>query len=335
MAKKLIRWGMIGTGDVTERKSAPSFNKLEGSRLVAVGNRSPEKAENYARRHGISTWHRDPMEVITDSEVDAVYIATPPGSHLDYALEVIRAGKPVYLEKPMARTWEECQIINEAARTAGVPVFVAYYRRSLDYFNKVKELIGSGVLGKKLAVHAQQYFPAREEDFFPENLPWRVLPEDSGGGYFHDMGCHALDILFYLFGDPLDVTGQVCNAGGLYTPEDSISCSLLLPENLLVTGSWSFVSPPEYQKDRLEVLGEHGKLEFSVFSFEPIRLSLGGRTESFSTRQPEHIQMPFIQSVVSQLLGTGSCPSKGESAAVTNQVMDVITGRLPSFTQHK
>lgn len=332
MAKELIRWGMIGTGDVTERKSAPSFNKLEGSRLVAVGNRTPEKAEDYAHRHGISSWHKDPFEVIRNSEVDAVYLATPPGSHMDYALEAIRAGKPVYIEKPMARTWDECRIINKKAENAGVPVFVAYYRRSLDYFLKVKELINSGVLGRSLHVNMQQYFPAREEDFHPEALPWRVKPGDSGGGYFHDMGCHALDILFFIFGDPLEVSGSVCNAGGLYAPEDTISASLLLPGDLMVTGSWSFVSPHEYQKDRIKIVGENGSLEFSVFSFEPILLTLAKQSKSFTTQQPEHIQMPHIRSMVSQLQGRGACPSTGKTAAVTSRVMDVITGLLPSYS---
>ena len=147
MAPKDIRWGMIGTGDVTERKSGPAFNKLEGSRLIAVSNRTPEKAENYARRHGIGRWHRDPLEVIRDPEVDLVYVATPPGSHKHYALECIRAGKPVYLEKPMALTYEECREINQAAARAGVRVYVAYYRRALEYFRKVKELAESCRLG--------------------------------------------------------------------------------------------------------------------------------------------------------------------------------------------
>jgi len=331
MAKKIIRWGMIGTGSVTELKSAPSFNKIQGSRLVAVGNRSPEKAEDYARRHGISTWYRDPYEVIRDPEVDIIYIATPPGSHADYALECIRAGKPVYIEKPMARTWEECRIINQAAKEAGVPVFVAYYRRALDYFQKVNEVIESGVLGKLLRINMQQHFAAREEDYQPDRLPWRVKPEDSGGGYFHDMGCHALDILFFIFGNPLEVSGRVCNVGGLYTPEDTISASLVLPENLMVTGSWSFVTPNSFYKDRVEVLGEKGELEFSIFSFEPIVLHRDGQQESFVITQPEHIQMPLIQSIVQELNGLGPSPSTGLTAALTSRVMDVICDPQISF----
>jgi 1,5-anhydro-D-fructose reductase (1,5-anhydro-D-mannitol-forming) len=328
MEKGIIKWGMVGTGNVTERKSAPSFNKIEGSKLVAVGNRTPKKAEDYAKRHGIPTWHRDPFDVIHDPDVDVVYIATPPGSHMEYALEVIKSGKPVYLEKPMARTWDECNIINEAAEKRGVPVYVAYYRRSLDYFKKVKEIIDGGSLGKILHINLQQYFIAREEDKQRNHLPWRVIPKDSGGGYFHDVGCHALDILFHLFGDPLEVSGKACNRGGLYAPVDTLSASLLLPDKLLVTGSWSFVTPDAYQKDLVEVVGEKGKIEFSIFGFSPIMLTVGDQEESFTLVPPEHIQMPFIQSIVSEMNGEGKCPSTGQTAAVTSRVMDTITGRF-------
>ena len=317
---------MIGTGNVTEKKSAPSFNKIANSQLVAVTNRTPDKAENYAQRHGIPTWYKDPYEVIRDPEVDIVYIATPPGSHMDYALETLRAGKPVYLEKPMARTGEECRIINEAAEKAGLPVFVAYYRRGLEYFKKVKSIIDDGTLGKILQINLQQYYPARMEDYDRANLPWRVIPEDAGGGYFHDLGCHALDILFHIFGNPLEVSGKASNVAGMYEPEDSLSASLVLPENLLVTGSWSFISPEAFQKDLVEVTGEKGKLSFGIFSFKPITLETGDHKETIATIQPEHIQMPLIRTIVSELNGHGLCPSTGRTAEITSEVMDIIRG---------
>ena len=328
MGDKLVNWGMIGTGDVTEKKSGPAFNKVEGSRLVAVANRTPSKAEDYAMRFGIPRWHRDPMDVIRDPEVDAVYVATPPGSHLDYAMESIRSGKPVYIEKPMARTYAECRTINEEAGKAGVPVFVAYYRRSLDYFLKVKELVESGVLGKILQIDMEQRFPAREEDLLREQPPWRIIPGISGGGYFHDMGCHALDMVFYLFGNPLIILGKATNRGGLYDADDTVSAILTLPEGVQLTGSWSFVVPPWQQADRIHVSGEKGKLSFSVFSFEPITLELPGGTESSNTRQPEHIQMPLIRAVVGELLGKDKSPSTGDTAAVTSLVMDRICGGI-------
>jgi predicted dehydrogenase len=319
---------MIGTGNVTEKKSAPSFNKIENSRLVAVSNRTLQKAKEFASNHHISKVYRDPADLIRDPQVEVVYIATPPGSHQDYALDTIRAGKPVYIEKPMARTWEECNTINEAAEKHGVKVYVAYYRRSLEYFIKVKSLIDQGTLGKVLHINMQQYFPARPEDHIPEALPWRVVPSDSGGGYFHDMGCHALDILFYIFGDPVQVSGHASNMGGLYAPPDTLSASMELPGDLLVAGSWSFVTPGPYEKDLVEVIGEKGIMKFSIFSFKPITLMTDNRQETFSIVQPEHIQMPMIQSIDSELRGEGSAPSTGQTAAITSKVMDSITGLI-------
>lgn len=326
MADKLIKWGMIGCGNVTEKKSAPSFNKIADSKLVAVGNRTPAKAKDYADRHGVQAWYKNPMDVIQDPEVDIVYIATPPGSHPGYALEAINAGKPVYIEKPMARTWEECRIINEAATKRGIPVYVAYYRRSLEYFIKVKKIIDSGTLGRILSISMQQYFPAREEDYHRQDLPWRVIPEISGGGYFHDVGCHALDILFYIFGEPVRVTGTTSNVGGLYKPEDTVGATLVLQDDILVTGNWSFIVPEPHQKDLVEVIGSTGKIKFSIFSFKPITYIHEDQQESITAVQPEHIQMPFIQTIVSEINGNGTCPSTGQTAAVTSRAMDEILG---------
>jgi 1,5-anhydro-D-fructose reductase (1,5-anhydro-D-mannitol-forming) len=315
---------MIGCGNVTEKKSAPSFNKIPHSRLVAVGSRSPAKAENYAARHGVPSWHRDPNDVITDPDVDIVYVATPPGSHANYALRTIEEGKPVYIEKPMARTWEECEQINRKAAEKGIPVFVAYYRRALDYFRKVREVIDEGMLGRILAVHMEQYFPARPEDYNRQDPPWRVIPEISGGGYFHDVGCHALDILFYFFGDPVSSLGVKANLAGIYKPEDTLSAIVTLPENVILSASWSFVTPGPLAKDLVEVTGEKGKLTFSIFSFDPIVLFDGKQSRRFTITQPEHIQMPLISTIVSRLRGEGTCPSTGRTAAVTSRVMDEL-----------
>ena len=325
-ALETIKWGMIGTGDVTEQKSGPAFSKAEGSVLHAVANRTPSKAEDYAQRHGIRTWHPDPLDVVHDPEVDVIYVATPPDSHPHYALECIQAGKPVYLEKPMARTHAECIIINEAAREAGVKVWVAYYRRSLDYFLKVKEIIDSGRLGKIRHLRMDQHFPPRPQDLGGGDPPWRVIPDISGGGYFHAMGCHALDILFYIFGDPLQVEGMSRNLGGLYRADDSIDAMISLPGELSLKGNWNFVAPAE--RDRVEIRGDRGSLHFSVFSFEPIHLDLDSGTEEFSFERPDHIQLPHIQSIVDELKCQGLCPSTGENAAITSRVMDMVTGRL-------
>jgi predicted dehydrogenase len=191
----------------------------------------------------------------------------------------------------------------------------------------VKSIIDDGSLGKILHINMQQYYPARPEDYFSGNLPWRVIPEDAGGGYFHDLGCHALDILFHIFGDPEEVWGKAINLGGLYEPEDTLSATVVLPCKLILTASWSFITPEPYQKDLVEIIAEKGMLKFSIFGFKPITLFTGDHRETIVTRQPEHIQMPHIRSIVHELNGTGNCPATGESSAVTSRVMDLITGR--------
>src|SRR6478752_4064397 len=136
-----VRWGIIGCGDVTEVKSGPSFQKIENSELVAVMRRTGELAKDYAERHNVPKWYDDADAHINDPDIDAVNIATPPGSHKEYTMKVAQAGKPVYVEKPMALDFTECQEMIAACEQAGVPLYVAYYRRGQARFLKIKELL--------------------------------------------------------------------------------------------------------------------------------------------------------------------------------------------------
>lgn len=179
-----VRWGIIGVGDVTEKKSGPAFYKTVHSELKAVMRRNAEKAAGYASRHNVSKWYTDATSLINDEEVDAVYIATPPDSHARYAIETMKAGKPVYVEKPMARNYGECLEMLKVSEETGIPLWVAYYRRTLPAFLKVKELIETGAIGKPLVVNIRLH-KARPERFQkPEEMHWHVFPEISGGGYF-------------------------------------------------------------------------------------------------------------------------------------------------------
>src|SRR5436309_7352124 len=117
---KTVRWGIIGCGDVCEVKSGPGFQKASGSALVAVMRRDGEKARDFAARHGVPKWYDDAQQLIADAEVDAVYVATPPDSHEQCAVAALRAGKPVLVEKPMARKFAECQRMVGAAQEASV-----------------------------------------------------------------------------------------------------------------------------------------------------------------------------------------------------------------------
>ncbi|MEO8397733.1 MAG: Gfo/Idh/MocA family oxidoreductase, partial [Chloroflexota bacterium] len=189
---KTIRWGIIGVGDVTEVKSGPGFQKARDSALVAVMRRDAAKARDFAQRHNVSHWYDDAEALIHDPEVDAVYIATPPDSHLHYTKMVAAAGKPVFVEKPMARNPVECQQMIDACQQAGVPLWVAYYRRRLPRFLKMKALIESGTIGDVRTVMIDYQRPPLVID---GDLPWRVQPALSGGGLFADIAVHMLDFL--------------------------------------------------------------------------------------------------------------------------------------------
>lgn len=319
-----IRWGLIGCGNVTEVKSGPAFNKIEGSKLVAVMRRNGEKAEDYARRHGVPKWYDDAGKLIHDPEVNAIYIATPPGSHAEYTIKAAEAGKPVYVEKPMARNHHECKQMIQACEKAGVPLFVAYYRRCLPAFLKVKQLVDDGAIGEARFVTISLFHPPKKEDFDSDNLPWRVMPELAGGGYFFDLAPHQLDYLDYVLGPIVSAKGLAANQAKWYPAEDIVCASLAFASGVIGNGVWCFTVSPAGRTDRIEIVGSKGKIAFATFEREPIRLETDQGVEEFHLPAPEHIQQPLIQTIVDELRGKGKCPSTGITAARTNWVMDEI-----------
>jgi predicted dehydrogenase len=321
---KDVRWGMIGCGNVTEVKSGPALSKVTDSRLVAVMRRDADKAADYARRHGVAKWYSKADDLIHDQEVNAVYIATPPDSHAEYTAKAAGAGKPVYVEKPMARTFKECQEMRRICRENQVPLFVAYYRRTLPAFLKVKELIETGAIGEIRLVDVILQNPPRREDYDRDDLPWRVLPEIAGGGYFFDLASHQLDYLDYLLGPISSAQGQAANHGGLYPAEDAVTASFRFGSGVLGSGRWCFTVSEKDHKDLITVVGREGEISFATFDETPIRLETKSGSEEFRVGKPGHIQQPLIQTVVDELLGRGECPSTGETAARTNWVMDEI-----------
>jgi len=319
---KTIRWGIIGCGDVTEVKSGPGFQKADNSQLVAVMRRNGDLARDYALRHKVPKWYDNAEKLIKDPEVDAIYIATPPAFHKEYTLKCAQAGKPVYVEKPMARNFEECKAMIQACEIAGVPLFVAYYRRALDRFNKIKELIDSGKIGEIRFVSVNLYKKSVTRDINTGKLPWRVIPEISGGGEFLDLASHTLDILDYILGPIEEAKGYAANQGKLYEAEDIVTASLCFSSGVKGAGVWSFSSFTDY--DMNEIVGSKGKITFSTFGSEPILLTTLESNVSISAINPLHIQQQLIQKVVNELNGVGTCPSKGISASRTNKVMDEI-----------
>lgn len=312
-----IRWGIIGCGNVTEVKSGPGFSKAVGSQLVAVMRRDGAKAEDYARRHNVPRWYADAGALIADKGVDAVYIATPPGSHEEHAMAVLRAGKPCYVEKPMSRNAAEGRRMVDAFVAKGVPLFVAYYRRALPRFLKVKEVIDSGTLGK---IKLVSYRYADSNMGKPQNPPpWRVVAEHSGGGLFLDMGSHALDMLDFWFGPLTVVKSQARNTRKVDRVEDAVQADLAA-RGIPIAFETDFNARSD---DEFVISGDAGELRMSCFGNDPVRLkTAAGGNESFDLPNPPHVAQPLIQTVVDDLLGKAKCPSTAESGLRTQEVMD-------------
>ena len=323
-----MRWGILGCGDVTEVKSGPALQKAEGSALTAVMRRDAEKAADCARRHGVpfSTGNAD--ELIARADVDAVYVAAPPGAHLDLALRVCAAGKPCYVEKPMARSAAESRAMLGAFAAAGVPLYVAFYRRGLSRFVTAKRLIDEGRLGTITGV-SYAYAAPLPGDLDPANLPWRLRAEDAGAGIFYDIGSHLLDVLDFLLGPLTDVAGVAKNVAAPYAVEDAVAMSFVAAGAPSVA-LWDFAAPD--RRDLIEVRGTEAKLSLSCLGAEPVRLEARGKeAEEFDGSLPPHVHQPLVQGIVDELRavpGAPPCPSTGTTALRTMEVMDAV---LSSF----
>lgn len=320
-----VRWGIIGCGQVTEVKSGPAFGKVPGSELVAVMRRDGGLARDYAVRHNVPAWYDNADTLIHDPHVDAVYIATPPSSHREYTLAAAGARKPVYVDKPMARSYAECLEMIEACERARVPLFVAYYRRALPRFLKIKSLLEEGLIGEVRGVNVRLYHKPSQED---QNgvKHWRVDAAIAGGGYFVDLGSHMIDLLQYFLGPITTASGYAGNQCGLYDVEDIVGAIFTFHSGVQGTGLWSFGA--EENLDKTEIIGSQGSITYSNFMNLPVVLRRGGRIEEFHIAHPEHIQQSLIQTVVDELLGTGRCPSTGKTGAMTSWVMDKVLGKL-------
>jgi hypothetical protein len=318
-----IRWGMIGCGSVTELKSGPAFNKAAGSKLIAVMRRDKEKLKDYATRHHVPYAFTDADELINHPEVDAVYIATPPKFHEQYAIAAMKVGKPVYVEKPMALDVAACMRMEAYSKESGVKMVVAHYRRALPLFLEVKKLIDANAIGKIRSVRIEMLKQAGGNLNPVEN--WRIDPALAGGGYFYDLAPHQLDLIFYYFGKAIHYAGTSSNQAGLYAAEDTVHGTMLLENGIEFTGEWNFAGSTSEDKDLFEIVGTKGKISFPVFGhdilLEQINEVLDNK-ETIHFEPPMHNQQNFIEKVVQYFLGTGSNPCSAADALQSMRVME-------------
>lgn len=321
----MINWGIIGCGDVTEVKSGPAFNKVPNSKLVAVMRRNEEKAKDYAQRHGVGKWYSNADDLINDPEVNAIYIATPPLNHEEYAIKAIQAGKPVYVEKPMALNAAAAERIEKVAKQTGVKITVAHYRRQQPLFLKVKELLQQKAIGDVRLVSLKMLQPHQSEIITKTETNWRVDPSVSGGGLFYDLAPHQLDLMMYFFGRPKKVSGIAINSSHYYNADDTTCGQILFDSGVVFNGTWCFTVSEK--KDLCEVIGSEGKLSFPIFDHKELILEREGTKTAIEFERMPHVQQPMIQKVVEYFLDQSPNPCSATEGVEVMKMMDAIAGK--------
>ncbi len=317
---KKIKWGILGCGDVAEVKSGPAFQKIENSELIAVMRRDATKAKDFAKRHQVPIWYDNVEDLLNNDELDAIYIATPPASHLNYAIQVLNANKHVYLEKPMVLNKKEGVLLGDIVKKSNKKLTIAHYRRYLPAFMKVKELIDAHTIGDVRFADIQILQPSGNDMIAKSDTNWRVNPSLSGGGYFNDVAPHQIDLMYLYFGDYENAMGFSSNQQKKYNANDIVNGSILFKNNVQFRGIWCFNVAKSDQLDKCTIYGSKGSISFSFYGSE-VLLEVDNDIEIFKFVNPKHIQQPMIKEVVNYFLGHGENPCSVEEGLVTTSIM--------------
>ena len=313
-----IRWGLIGTGDVSERKSGPALYKAERSELVAVMNRTHARAVDFASRHGNPRVYESAEDLLADDLINAVYVGTAPDSHAELTINAAKAGKHVFCEKPMAMSVAECEQMVAACRENNVSLSIAFYRRFFPVVQKMKSLMDSGAIGKPLRISASTISP-----FAFDEEHWRLDPELSGGGFLMDMGTHRFDLFVYLFGAPKDIRGIVSAQTWKANADDAASVALEFADG--VHGSAEFQWNCPVDRDKLQIVGTEGILWTDNLSGAgDLTLETKEGTEHWSLPATPPVHLNLVQKIVDHLLDGADNPCPGEDGVESTRIAEEI-----------
>ncbi|WP_047246513.1 Gfo/Idh/MocA family protein [Maribacter thermophilus] len=321
-----INWGIIGCGDVAEIKSGPAFQRIEHSSLQSVMRRNGEKARDFAQRHNVPHWTDNADDILLNEDINAVYIATPPSTHLDYALRALNQGKHVYLEKPMALDAMQAKKIRNAVAANKGKLTVAHYRRKLPAFLKVKTLLEQKKIGTVTHVDIQLLQSRKTDIVAASEANWRLNPEISGGGYFYDLAPHQIDLMYHYFGPVQESVGFSQPSGHHTKVEDIVNGIVQFKNGVQFRGLWNFNSPPFNNTEQCTIYGTKGSIAFSFFG-DQVHLTSQKGNETFSFKNPKHIQEPMIRATVDYFVGKAENPCSAEEGLLVMKVMESLMGR--------
>ena len=319
---KRLRWGLIGCGDISRKRVAPALRDVPECELVAVNRARVELAEEFGREFGADRWHGDWRELISDREIEAVYLATPVNMHADQTIAAAEAGKHVLCEKPMAMNVAECDRMIAACRANNVKLGIAYYRHFYPVVGRIKEIIASGEIGAPVLAQINAFEKFNPQPGDPRH--WFVTKEQAGGGPMMDFGCHRIEVLMNILGPIRAATGVVGNVFFEREVEDTaIACFEF--ENR-ARGTLTVTHAAFESQDTIDIFGSDGSIRVPVLNRGEaiIKTAAGERLES----HPPHanIHQPLIEDFTRAVLGRHDPGVGGEIGREVARIEEAIYG---------
>lgn len=321
---KKLKWGLIGCGDISEKRVAPALRDLENCELVTVNRANYTKAKDFARQFGARKWTKDWREILDDEEVQAVYIATPVYLHAEMTIAAAEAGKHVLCEKPMGMNTKECDDMIDACTSNGVKLGVAYYRHFYPAVKRIKDIIASGEIGIVANAQINNFEPFNRKPGEPRY--WLLEKDKAGGGPMMDMGCHRIEVFTNILGPIQEAKGFLTNVLYEREVEDTAIAHLLFETGTtaVLTSSHAAFEP----QDTLDVFGCKGSIHVPVLNegTMTIKTSDGERVE----KHPPHanVHQPLVDDFTRAVLEDREPGVTGEAGRAVTAVEDMIYERV-------
>jgi predicted dehydrogenase len=320
-----VRWGLTGAGDIVRKRVGEALRIGRGCELVAVSRANADLVEQFAREVGARRWHADWRDLASDSQIDAVYIATPVHLHAEQTIAAAEAGKHVLCEKPMAMNGAECDRMLAACRAAGVRLGTAYYRHFYPAVIRVKELLAVGAIGAPVFAQmvASEPFDPRPGD--PRH--WLVQRSGSGGGPMADFGCHRLEVLVHLFGTVARARSLVASVALTREVEDT--AAVLLQFQRGACAMVAVTNAAAERQDTLDVFGSGGSIRIASLNAGDIAVRTGTIDRVESHPPASNVHVPLVEEFVDAVSGGRDPAVNGEAGRVIALIQDAIYADSP------
>jgi predicted dehydrogenase len=315
-----LKWGLIGCGDISKKRIAPALRDLENCELIAVNRANYNLAEEFAKEFGAQKWYKDWYDLVTDPEIEAVYIATPVNLHAEQTIAAAEAGKHVLCEKPMALHVRECDAIIKTCEKNHVKLGIAYYRHFYPVVQRIQEILTSGLIGQPIIaeINAFEWFNRKPG----EPRYWLLEKEKAGGGPMMDFGCHRIEVMLHVFGSVRDIQSQLLQLHFERDVEDTAYVSLVFQQN--VHGIIRVTHAAFEPQDTLNIYGTRGTLKVPVLNGGLLTI-----TKEDGERHEEHlphsnVHQPLIDDFTKAVLEDRNPAVDGTIGREVTRILDRI-----------